>query len=198
MLPEHLRVWWVAGLFFGAIAAFQLGWAALVQLRPGRALLTTGVLVDGAAIALWAVSRTSGIPFGPNAGIAEPVTRVGVLTVALEALVCLSTLWWLYRGNPRSFLSAPAYVSSAAAAVLVVGTLTTGAVTGISGGHAHESGGPSQPGGAGHSGGNHPSGGHHESTVRPTSPPEPGTEQAPAGPDEPGTGGAEEHDHGSH
>lgn len=193
VVPEHLREWWPAGLFFGAIAAFQAGWPALVQLRPGRVLLATGVLVNAASIALWAVSRTSGVPFGPNAGIAEPITRVGVLTVALEAIVCLAALWWLSRARPRSFLSAPAYLSSAVAAALVVGTLTTGAVTGAAGGHAHESGGHSkQPAGTGHTGE------HHEPATRPTRPPEPGQQQAPAGPTEPGTGGVEQHDHGSH
>jgi hypothetical protein len=188
VLPAHLREWWPAGAFFAAIAAFQLGWPVLVALRPTRWLLASGVLVNAGSIALWAVSRTAGIPAGPAAGIAEPITRVGVLTEVLEVIVSVSALWWLYRGSARSFRSAPAYLSSVGGAVLVVAALTAGAVTGTAGGHGH--GTDSHEGqrrDIGHGGG-----GQDEQEPLP---PERTRNPAPAGPAETGTRSGDEHEH---
>lgn len=197
VLPAHLTEWWPAGAFFGAIAAFQLGWPALVALRPTRWLLASGVLVNAGSLALWTVSRTAGVPAGPEAGIAEPITRVGLLTGFLEVIVSVSALWWLYRGSARSFRSAPAYLSSVGGAFLVVGALTAGAVTGTAGGHGHGTGHvPGSPGGrdTGHGG----DGQDEHGTPGPRQP-EQTKYPAPANPAEPGAGSGDEHghDHGS-
>src|SRR5580704_15977568 len=47
------------------IASFQLGWAALVLLRPSRGALILGASANAAFVALWIVSRTVGVPIGP-------------------------------------------------------------------------------------------------------------------------------------
>lgn len=198
VLPTHLREWWLAGVFFGAIAAFQLGWPILVALRPTRGLLVLGLLANTSSIALWTVSRTVGVPAGPHAGIAEPITRVGVLTVVLEVIVCVTALWWLSRGSARSFRSAPAYLSSVGAAFLVVAALTTGALTGVAGEYAHSaehvpnSSGDGQHRETGHGGGG------RDGPPAP-SPPDPAGNRESAGHAEPGTGGGQphQHEHGS-
>lgn len=187
VLPGHLAEWWPAGAFFGAVAAFQLGWPVLAALRPTRWLLASGVLVNAGSLALWTVSRAAGVPAGPEAGIAEPITRVGALTGVLEVIVCVSALWWLYRGSARSFRSAPAYLSSVGGAFLVVGALTAGAVTGTAGGHGHGTGSPDgQHDDAGHRGG-----GQDERDTPGPPPPEHAGKPAPAHPAEPGADGHE-------
>jgi hypothetical protein len=195
VLPGHLAEWWPAGAFFGAVAAFQLGWPVLAALRPTRWLLASGVLVNAGSIALWTVSRTAGVPAGPEAGIAEPITRVGALTEVLEVIVCVSALWWLYRSSARSFRSAPAYLSSVGGAFLVIGALTAGAVTGTAGGHGHGTGSPDgQHRDTGH-GGDGPDA-HGTSGPRQ---PEQTRSPVPADPAEPAAGSGDEHghDHGS-
>jgi hypothetical protein len=83
---EHVAVSLVQGLFFAVVGVAQLGLALVVLARdrlPAPALVVTGQL---ALVALWAVSRTTGLPVGPDAGTPEAVGRVDVLAVVLEVL----------------------------------------------------------------------------------------------------------------
>src|SRR5688500_5166197 len=66
--PAHLDQGWAHGGSFLALGWFQLVWAALVVARPRRWVLTLGALVNLVVIAVWAVSRTSGLPFGVTEG----------------------------------------------------------------------------------------------------------------------------------
>ncbi len=63
--PEHLRGWWAAGVFFTALAAFQLALAGslLGRARPITLLLTLGSTVGVIITYVW--SRTVGLPFAP-------------------------------------------------------------------------------------------------------------------------------------
>ncbi|MGE0220545.1 MAG: hypothetical protein AB7S95_32940, partial [Mycolicibacterium sp.] len=62
VVPAHWQEWMPAGLFFAAIALFQLSWARLVLSRTTTPVLALGILVNLAVIALWSVSRTAGAP----------------------------------------------------------------------------------------------------------------------------------------
>ena len=65
MAPAHLREQTVLGLFFAAAALAQLAWTTLaLGTRPGRGLLVAGVVGNTACIALWALTRTAGLPLG--------------------------------------------------------------------------------------------------------------------------------------
>jgi hypothetical protein len=46
-----------------AVAQLLWGVAAIVAIRPSRALLVAGLVINGGALAVWALSRTTGIPF---------------------------------------------------------------------------------------------------------------------------------------
>ena len=84
---DHFQEWWAAGLFFLVSAAAQLGWAAWCWSRPSsRRVLLAGAGGSVALALVWAVSRTSGLPFGPEAGVAEPVGVADLVCVALEVL----------------------------------------------------------------------------------------------------------------
>ncbi|MBF6237470.1 hypothetical protein IU474_10355 [Nocardia otitidiscaviarum] len=93
---EHYDRWAAAGVFFYAVAAFQAGWAIVaLWRRAGRLLMWAGLLVNAGVIATWVLSRTSGPPIGPSAGVPEPVTRAGVTAVVLESVICVAALWLL-------------------------------------------------------------------------------------------------------
>jgi len=94
----------------------QIGLAVAVVLRPSRAVLSAIIVVSAACIAAWAVSRTSGLPFGAGAGHSENVTVVDGMTVAMEgAAIALTAL--LFSSVVRR------YRASSPALVIVFGIL---------------------------------------------------------------------------
>jgi hypothetical protein len=62
--PAHLAEDPLTGAFFLAVAAGQLAWALAAAGRPTRALMGGGIALQLALVALWAVTRTVGLPFG--------------------------------------------------------------------------------------------------------------------------------------
>jgi len=76
--PEHFQEWWGFGTFFVASGVAQLTWAV----APRNVAI--GIAGNAALIALWAISRTTGLPFGPDAGTPEAVGPVDLASIALE------------------------------------------------------------------------------------------------------------------
>lgn len=64
MGPPHFEESVLFGLFFVLAAMLQVTWAGLLMVRRSNALLMLGVLGNAVVIALWAVTRTIGLPFG--------------------------------------------------------------------------------------------------------------------------------------
>jgi hypothetical protein len=121
----HFQEWWAAGLFFLVAAAAQLGWALWAWARPvTRTVLLAGAAGSVALVGLWAVSRTSGLPFGPGAGAAEPVGTADVVCVVLEVLSAGLAMVAAFAGS-RPRVAAPraprrAVALTAGVAALVV------------------------------------------------------------------------------
>lgn len=69
---------------FALTAVAQLGWAAFLLLRPKRWLTVAGVVLNAAAVAAWALSRTVGL-FGPLAEV-EAVGTQDLLATILGAI----------------------------------------------------------------------------------------------------------------
>lgn len=90
---EHFEEYVPFGVFFAALGAFQLIWAVVILLHPNRPVLALGVIVNALVVALWAVTRTTGIPIGPEAGEAEAVGSADLAATGLEALIVLGGLW---------------------------------------------------------------------------------------------------------
>ncbi|NES16007.1 MULTISPECIES: hypothetical protein [Micromonospora] len=100
VVPEHRTEWVGYAAFFTLLGAFQLIWAAAVWALPRPWLFSLGVVINAAAIALWAVSRTAGLPLGPEAGEPEAVGVIDVLCVIAEAVALTGTvaaLWGSVR-----------------------------------------------------------------------------------------------------
>lgn len=99
VLPEHLAGWWVYAAFFTLLGMFELVWAALVYTGQDRLVLLIGLLVNLAVLVLWAVTRTTGLPFGPEPGNAEAVGIPDLAACAAEAMTVLAVLYALARSK---------------------------------------------------------------------------------------------------
>ena len=167
MISPHWNEWWAEGVFFSVLAWFQLAWAAGIVLRPSRLLFAAGALVNAAAVATWAVSRSSGVPFGPHAGVAEAASFVDILATALAGAILLGCLALLLR--PDFELKVVGRLASLPVGIAGLGVvaLTTMAFTpSFASGHTHgPAGHPAHGGsesaaapGSGHSGAAHAGG----------------------------------------
>jgi hypothetical protein len=130
---DHLDEYWLYALFFALLAAAQLLWGAALYRSPGRHLLVAGAIGSLMVVALWVVSRTSGLPIGPDAGSAESLGLLDSVASADEvALAVLAALQ--LRPPPKGRLARGAGHLVGAASVFLI-LLSSLAFTG--GGHAH-------------------------------------------------------------
>lgn len=87
VIETHVEQWWLFGAAFAAMALVQQGWAILLLTHLSRLLLAVGALFNFGIIVVWIVSRTSGLPFGPEAGEAEPIGFSDVVATAFELAI---------------------------------------------------------------------------------------------------------------
>jgi len=130
VIPEHLQEWSTAGWFFIVLAAAEVAVAGLVlsRVRERAALLAAGALSVVPLVA-WLWSRTLGLPFGPESGIAEAVGVPDVLACVLEAGALLVVLALLKPGRfagPRISAHARGLAVLSLLAVTAVGIAATG------------------------------------------------------------------------
>ena len=104
--PGHLQVWWGYGVLFALAALLEAGVGMLVfSLPPRRRLVPlylAGAGLHLGTIAVWAVSRTVGVPFGPEAGEVEPAGWLDGASKLLEAAsagLMLLAAWHVRRAR---------------------------------------------------------------------------------------------------
>ncbi len=100
--PEHFEEWAAAGWFFLGLATVEagVGIALWRSRRPG--LLVIAIALSVGTILLWGVSRTAGLPFGPEAGMPEAVGLPDATATILEALTAGALLGLSMLGRTRS------------------------------------------------------------------------------------------------
>jgi hypothetical protein len=128
--PEHWANYRIAAWFFIGLGIFQVAWAALVLGRPSRLLSAAGATVALGTIAVWAVSRTSGLPFGPFAGIAERAGRADVISTLFEEALVITLILLAYGVGERR-LGRSVYRAGIAGILAVTGSLTLWALTAL-------------------------------------------------------------------
>ncbi len=99
---EHFREAFVFGVFFVGAAAAQVAWAILLVHQPTRALLWVGAIGNTAVIAVWTVTRTVGIPIGPEPWHAEAIGALDVISTLFEIVIVVTAVAVLARRAPRS------------------------------------------------------------------------------------------------
>src|SRR3954468_703 len=139
VIAPHFAEWWAEGAFFLALSVLEGALAAALLLAPSRTVSQAAVLASLATIAVWAWSRTTGLPIGPEAGYPEAVGRADTIATLLEALTALA-LVPLILPDPRP--RQPARLErrphrSARAAVAGVALITAFGLAGADN-HTHE------------------------------------------------------------
>jgi hypothetical protein len=131
--------------FFVVITVAQVAWGVVALVRAPRWWLALGALANLAVAAVWVVSRTAGLPVGPEAHVTLPAHFPDVLATILAIVVVVGAAALMIRGQGPAASAARSPGVTIAAAV-VVGALTIGGVA------AQVSSWNSSSGGASHSG----------------------------------------------
>lgn len=95
--PEHFQEWWGYGVFFAVatVAMLVLGLALLTDaidpryfpgdvIRFRRLVYMSGLVGVVLLVAMYAVSRTVGVPLGPGAGLVEAVGGLDIVAKVAE------------------------------------------------------------------------------------------------------------------
>lgn len=116
VIGSHFREWFWAGVFFVVITPPQVAWAYAITTRsPGRGLLLAGALFNASLAAVWVLSRTAGLPFGPTAWRPEAVGIKDVVATYAEVGAAVLVL------APRP----PAWSTTAAWTLAVTGLVAS-------------------------------------------------------------------------
>jgi len=155
VVREHLDHWPAAGLFFVVLAVGGLA-VGLALLRRVDALgLLAALALSVGPLLVWLVSRTAGLPFGPEAGEPEQVGLADTAASLLE-LASVGAALILLRAAPqlraRALPGAAQLAGLGLVAVVTVVGLTSAAV-------AHPA--PAEDPSHGHVGGEHSVGAEH-------------------------------------
>jgi hypothetical protein len=124
MMGEHAGVSWTHGLFFASVAWLQLGLAAMIGFRPTKPVITIGIVVNLAVLAIWLISRTVGIAIGGD-GTPDAWGRVDGLCAVFEGLAVLASFALLSKSISRRPLSATVGFSGVGFMVVLVAVLTS-------------------------------------------------------------------------
>jgi len=91
---EHFEEAFIYGAFFLAASSAQAGWAVVIAYRPNRALLLVGAAGNAAIIVLWILTRTVGLPVGPQPWHPEAIGTLDLISTLLELAIvlCAATL----------------------------------------------------------------------------------------------------------
>jgi hypothetical protein len=152
VVREHLDEWWLFGVFFIGLGTMQVLWAVATLARDRVPFPRLIVLATTMTLVLWAVTRTVGLPVGPEPGEAESAGLSDVVAGVLELVVVLTVLAATRQrpaGEPRR--STPVAVSMLAFGALAVSALTVPAIASTSAGdhvHTHGLGARSSTGGS--------------------------------------------------
>ncbi|MGH3271204.1 MAG: hypothetical protein ACRDN1_19415, partial [Trebonia sp.] len=93
---EHFAEYTLYGVFFLVISWAQLIWPAVLLWRPSRLWLSLGIAGNAIIIVVYALSRTAGLPFGPDLHSPESVGALDVMSCVLEfglIVGCAALLW---------------------------------------------------------------------------------------------------------
>ena len=126
VVTEHLAEWWLFGAFFIGIGVLQIGWAVLALARDRMPVPRAIAALNASVVGLWVVTRTVGLPVGPDRWAPEAVGVADVVCTALQAVVVVLVLAAVRA--PRE-ARAPHLTAGVRLALLGVGAVAMAAVT---------------------------------------------------------------------
>jgi len=86
----HIDEYPPAGAFMLVTGAAQLAWALWVAAGAPRRVLLAGAIGNAGVVAVWFVSRTTGLPWGPEPWVAEHVHGNDAVATGLQLLVVMA------------------------------------------------------------------------------------------------------------
>ncbi len=122
VITQHLEEDVLFGFLFFALGWFQLIWAQTYLVWPRPPVAAVAIVVNLGAILVWIVSRTVGLPIGPEAGIPEALGFPDLLASTFELGIIGLLLPTLFRERFARALNEqiPAQKAFVLAAFLVV------------------------------------------------------------------------------
>ncbi|MDQ1688734.1 MAG: hypothetical protein QOK42_1709 [Frankiaceae bacterium] len=102
VIREHFLEDPLLGWFFLALTVSQLGYAAILLVRPSRRLLAVGIVGNLSVVGLWVYTRVVGIPFGIAGGELEAVGAADVLAAMVELAAAVLAARVLRRRAPAA------------------------------------------------------------------------------------------------
>jgi hypothetical protein len=113
-MVQHFREWWLFGLFFALVTPLQMLWAILVWCTPkDRRLLALGATLSMGVACMWVISRTAGIPFGPDTFRPEQIGFKDVMATVDELLLAALVALVLWRMAAPRLMRATAWTLTA-------------------------------------------------------------------------------------
>ena len=155
VMEEHFAEYVAIGVSFSVVAWLQALWAVGVIVLPSSRLLVAGLVGNALVVLVWLVSRTTGLPIGPEAGAPEPAASVDVLATTLELAIVAGTGMLLLRGRRTPSVRGLPVWLGLAGLVIVLAVLTTWSVAagatsgdehGIDDGGGHSAASAGRPG----------------------------------------------------
>jgi hypothetical protein len=92
VVPEHTHEWMVEAVFFVSLGLVELALAVATITLRSRVLISVGFVASVVTVGLWAVSRTIGLPVGPEHFEPEPIAASDLIATALEVLAAVMFL----------------------------------------------------------------------------------------------------------
>jgi hypothetical protein len=130
VIGEHLKQYSLFGAFFVVVAALQVAWGALVVARLSATVYLAGALGNGLVVALWVVSRTTGLPLGPEPWSAEGVSVIDAMATAYEVVAVVGVVVLLRPAHVLDRRLDPGVLGGTAAVFgTVLAAVTAAAIT---------------------------------------------------------------------
>jgi hypothetical protein len=84
VISDHLEEDVLFGLLFFAFGWFQLIWAQVYLIWPRRQIALLAIAINLGGVLVWIMSRTVGLPFGPEAWVPEQLGFPDLLASSYE------------------------------------------------------------------------------------------------------------------
>jgi hypothetical protein len=107
-------------VLFALLATAQFAWGIAICRSPARGLFRAGAVMSLLVVALWILSRTTGLPIGPEPWSPEPVSALDAIASADEAVLAVLVTLQLGARRVGSMLRTLRHLAAAAGLVLIL------------------------------------------------------------------------------
>jgi len=123
VIVDHFEEYWLFGVFFAVVTLLQALCTALICAAPlNRRILTAGAVLNAALVVVYAISRTTGVPVGPQPWRPEAVGEVDMLSTVDEvfAVILVGAVLASLRGKRPSISPLHLRLATALSGPLVI------------------------------------------------------------------------------